>query len=600
MIEEPGNAKEATKGEKENILLRIERDAWRREAEDARARIRDLTEEAKAKDFRLEHCELVIANALDLIRRQQRALYGKSSEKGEYLGIEADSLFDEEELTKCDLEQERIAEEAAGKQPETAGKKEKAAPDRKKPRAPYKDQDLCRLSADTPVIDIDHTPETPVPTDGNTGRPMRIVGKRVERKVGYIRKYVIYNHIFPVFGPSEDYEPEPGEARTVVGYPARKRLLKGTMVSEEVVADICVGKYIDHMPLFRMGGTHTRDGVPISRQDMVHWLETVHDKCKPLMKILKRKLLSCDLINMDETPHRVLLEKWGVKCSTTNCEVVQIGTCDEYRVVVYTFNVGKSAKSLAKLLAGYHGALMTDGLSGYEILSRKHLEGTLIRKLACWAHGRRLFIEIVRVNPKSGCVVIILMIRELYTIEAELRKKWKDGGFATKEDFVSERVRRTDPVFARIKAWLDEHGKKAVQGSQLARAIGYFLSRWDALTAYPKEFHATPDDNLSERFTRPFSQGDSAWFFSDTVNGANVSSTIYTLAQNAKLSGINERDYFWALLKKLPGCEESNDYESLLPWKIDLSCLDREKSALRNALPDPERKEEYVIRGGSY
>jgi len=94
--------------------------------------------------------------------------------------------------------------------------------------------------------------------------------------------------------------------------------------------------------------------------------------------------------------------------------------------------------------------------------------------------------------------------------------------------------------------------------------------------------------------------GEKAWYFSDTIKGADTSSTIFTLAQNALIAGINVYDYFWTLLRKLPECKRSNTLESLLPWNIDLSEAEGYRKMLSAALPDPERTEPYIIRGGLY
>ncbi|MFA5544666.1 MAG: transposase domain-containing protein [Sphaerochaetaceae bacterium] len=94
--------------------------------------------------------------------------------------------------------------------------------------------------------------------------------------------------------------------------------------------------------------------------------------------------------------------------------------------------------------------------------------------------------------------------------------------------------------------------------------------------------------------------GASNWLFSNTDSGAEVSSVMYTLAQNAKLNGINEMDYLWALLDRIPSCSTEKDWEKLLPWNIDLSDIGEKKALLISAKPDPLRTEPYVIRGGKY
>jgi hypothetical protein len=75
---------------------------------------------------------------------------------------------------------------------------------------------------------------------------------------------------------------------------------------------------------------------------------------------------------------------------------------------------------------------------------------------------------------------------------------------------------------------------------------------------------------------------------------------MYTLAQNARLNNLNEMDYLWALLDRIPGCFTAEDWEKLLPWNIDLSDTSEKKALLSSAKPDPLRIEPYVIRGGKY
>ena len=94
--------------------------------------------------------------------------------------------------------------------------------------------------------------------------------------------------------------------------------------------------------------------------------------------------------------------------------------------------------------------------------------------------------------------------------------------------------------------------------------------------------------------------GASNWLFSDTDGGAEVSSVMFTLAQNAKLNNLNEMDYLWALLDRIPSCSTEEDWEGLLPWNIDLSDISKKKALLSLAKPDPLRTEPYVIRGGKY
>ena len=104
----------------------------------------------------------------------------------------------------------------------------------------------------------------------------------------------------------------------------------------------------------------------------------------------------------------------------------------------------------------------------------------------------------------------------------------------------------------------------------------------------------------AERHTRPLSLGARNWLFANTAAGAESSALIYTLTENAKLSGVNPHEYLWALLEQAPSCRDEADWEQLLPWKIDLSEIQAKKSLISSARPIEGRAEDYTIRGGLY
>lgn len=332
-----------------------------------------------------EHKDLVILNALELIKKFQLELFGKSSERTKSLDAYCQNLFDEVELLDLvekqnqeDPIQQDDSDSSTSENPEAPTKVRKA----------YKEQDLTTLPANTPVIDVDHTLDCIAPIDPNTGKRMVQVGTRIEPKVGKQHTVVIYNHIFPVFGPEEDYEAEDGESNTVVVYPQTERIIKGSMISNEILAEIITKKYLDHMPLNRQEQYFTRMGIPISRQNMKNWLFTMSEKCGPLIEQLRKSLLSCPLINMDETIHRVLNID-GKASDTENYEIIQVGTSDSWRVAMFSFNVKRNAKILAALLPNYSGTLMTDGLVSYNVAVADEKNDLNCTKLACWAHYPR-------------------------------------------------------------------------------------------------------------------------------------------------------------------------------------------------------------------
>jgi hypothetical protein len=160
------------------------------------------------------------------------------------------------------------------------------------------------------------------------------------------------------------------------------------MIGNEVLAEIITKKYLDHMPLNRQEQHFSRMGLSISRQNMKNWIFSLATRCGPLIELLRKSLLSCPLINMDETIHRVLNID-GKASDTENYEIIQVGTCDSWRVVMFSFNVKRNSKTLAALLPNFTGTLMTDGLSSYNVAVADKKNDLNCTKLARWAHYPR-------------------------------------------------------------------------------------------------------------------------------------------------------------------------------------------------------------------
>ena len=79
------------------------------------------------------------------------------------------------------------------------------------------------------------------------------------------------------------------------------------------------------------------------------------------------------------------------------------------------------------------------------------------------------------------------------------------------------------------------------------------------------------DNNACESSIRPFVIGRRNWLFSDTVAGAHASANLYSLLQTCAVNGVDGYGYLRALLTALPNAQTADDYEALLPWRIDLT-----------------------------
>ncbi len=87
--------------------------------------------------------------------------------------------------------------------------------------------------------------------------------------------------------------------------------------------------------------------------------------------------------------------------------------------VYYFVTESRAAKHPLKALEGFRGHLQSDGYSAYKTVSNE-IEG--ITSIACMAHIRRKFFEAEHSHPER-VTEILLLIQELYKIEAEAKKR---------------------------------------------------------------------------------------------------------------------------------------------------------------------------------
>ena len=148
-------------------------------------------------------------------------------------------------------------------------------------------------------------------------------------------------------------------------------------------------------------------------------------------------------------------------------------------IVVFVYDPTRSGDVPRRLLAGFTGALHTDGYSGYGPAVR---ECDLVH--LAWAHGRRGFTDVLKSlglnakklpsNPPAKArraLHVLQRIRTFYAIERRIRD-------ASPE--VRRRVRQAEsvPVLDALRAWLDDTLEQVPPSSPLGKAMGYLDNHW--------------------------------------------------------------------------------------------------------------------------
>jgi transposase len=114
--------------------------------------------------------------------------------------------------------------------------------------------------------------------------------------------------------------------------------------------------------------------------------------------------------------------------------------------------------------------------------------------------------------------------------------------------------------------------------SELAAAIGYSLTRWQALTRYLEDGRIEIDNNAAERALRGVSLGRKNYLFMGSDAGGDRAAAIYSLVETAKLNGLDPQGYLREVLGRIAD-HPINRIDELLPWNIAGRAQDQRRAA---------------------
>jgi hypothetical protein len=117
-----------------------------------------------------------------------------------------------------------------------------------------------------------------------------------------------------------------------------------------------------------------------------------------------------------------------------------------------------------------------------------------------------------------------------------------------------------------VGRWLIGHRLKVPDGSAIAPAIDYSLSRWAALTRYIDTGDLPADNNRVENLICPIALGRSNWLFAGSLRAEKRAANIMSLLHTARINGHEPHAYLKDILERLP-THPANRIEELLPYK---------------------------------
>jgi transposase len=338
-----------------------------------------------------------------------------------------------------------------------------------------------------------------------------------------------------------------------------------------LIAQIVVGKFGDHLPLYRQEDFFTRHGLHIPRSTLCDWVRAAAELLKPLYQRQKELVLQSPVLWTDDTP--VTLLSSGKEGSRTGRFWTYIA--EEHPYSVYDFTESRVRDGPASFLRGFKGYLHADAYGGYDQIYLGSNDA--VREVACWAHARRKFFDASHSSPRDAHQ-ILEWIRQLYDVEDRAREISAD----TRQKM---RAAEATPVLDRIGARLVELEKRVLPKSVLAKAVSYANNQWQALRRYVEDGRLSIDNNISERTLRHQAVGRKNWLFLGSEQAGPRAAVLFTILAGAKRHRIEPWTYLRELLLRLHG--DDSRLDEMLP---DKWAADHPKSVLTYRLEESRRK----------
>ena len=225
----------------------------------------------------------------------------------------------------------------------------------------------------------------------------------------------------------------------------------------------------------------------------------------------------------------------------------------------YQYSPDRKGEHPQAHLRSYRGVLQADAYGGW---GKLYASGQ-ITEAACWAHARRPWWDLYLNTGKAEDSIAAQALRRiaaLYALEADIRGQPPDIRR-------SQRQARAGPLLDELHAWLTSLVGRVSAKSDLARAISYSLTRWQALTRYRDDGRIEIDNNAAERALRGVALGRGNYLFMGSDAGGQRAAAIYSLVETAKLNGLDPEGYLREVLGRIAD-HPINRIDELLPWNI--------------------------------
>jgi transposase len=497
---------------------------------EAEAKARNAEAEVRARELVIEQMKFTIAKL-----RHER--FGQSSERS--------AVLEQLELSLADMEEDASQAEAAARIVANAAARAKitvAAFERRKPARRPLPEHLPRERMVYPA-------PSACPCCGGV---LRKLGEDTTETLELIpRQWKVIQHVREKFSCRS--------CEAITQPPAPSHPIARGRAGPGLLAHILFSKYGLHLPLNRQSDVYAREGIVLDVSTLADWVGAAAATLMPLNDAIRSHVFAAERVHADDTTVPVLAKgktRTG-RLWTYVRDDRPFGGSDP-PAAVFFYSADREAKHPERHLANYVGLMQADAYAGFNRLYDARRKGGPIIEAACWAHARRKFFDLARLNKAPIAIEAVERIDTLFAIEREI------NGLPAQER-LRVRNERSRPLVVALEAWLREQRAKLSGQSKIGKAIAYSLTRWGALTRFLDDGRICMSNNAAEREIRPVAMGRKNWTFAGSDEGGHRAAAIYTLIQTAKLNDIDPQAWLTDVLARLQD-HPAKRIDELLPW----------------------------------
>jgi transposase len=494
----------------------------------AQARVTAAESEAQSRALLIEKLKYTI-------RKLRHERFGQSSERGE--------LLDQLELQLADLEEDAAQAEVVT-QIATAGDTIRVPSfERRKPARRPLPEHLPRERVVYPG---------PLNCACCGSSTLRKIGEDVTETLELIpRQWKVIQHV------REKFSCRACEAITQP--PAPSHPIARGRAGPKLLAHILFSKYGLHLPLTRQSAVYEREGVDLDVSTLADWVGASAATLMPLVQVIRAHVFGAERIHADDTTVPVLAKgKTRIGRLWTYVRDDRPFAGPDPPAAAFFYSRDRGGEHPEQHLASYAGLMQADAYAGFNRLYEASRKPGPIIEAACWAHARRKFFDLARLNKAPIATTAVERIDVLFAIEREINGM-------TPQERVHVRHERSRPLVSALEIWLREQRTRVSKNSETGKAIEYSLKRWRALARFLDNGRLCMSNNAAERELRAVAVGRRNWTFAGSDEGGRRAAAIYTLIATAKLNDVDPQAWLADMLAHLPD-HPAKRIRELLPW----------------------------------